>query len=93
MSKAKKPSPYSAAVPVRDKHPMPEAPPAAARPRVRPPRLIGDATVEDVALLGALSWAMDKPQGVVLRLGLDALLETLDPDVRKLVRHKLAGGA
>lgn len=90
MSKAKKASPYAAAVPVRDKHPMPEAAPATARPRVRPPRLIGDATVEDVALLHALAWALSGSHGQILRAGLDALLKDLEPDIQKLVRRKLA---
>ena len=93
MSKPKK-SPYTAAVPtLRDRHPLPEAPAPAPRARKRPVRLIGDSDPESVRLLHALSWAMSGTHGQVLRAGLDALLESLDPDVRKLVRHKLAGGA
>lgn len=57
----------------------------------RAPRLIGDATPEDRALLAALSWALDKSQGDILRAALAALLASLDRETRSLVKRKMEG--
>ncbi len=69
------------------------SPAPAPRKRNRPNRLVGDATPEAVALLAALAWALDRPQGEVLASGLDALMETLPRDTRALVRKKIGGKA